>query len=98
MKTAIQSTGKVQRKLGLKFDFNAITELEEKFGLNILDKATMDKMDLTPVRLRQLVWAGLLHKSPDLTLVDAGKKFGLVDLPQVTQEVQDAIVEAFTGK
>lgn len=87
------------RKLGLVFDFNAFTELQDKHGLNVLDKAKLDAMELTPVVVRQLVWAGLLHKHPELTLEEAGKRVGsMANLADVIPEIMAALSKAFTGK
>lgn len=96
MKTAQTQTPTL--KLGLRFDFNAFAELQDKCGLNILDKKSLDKIELTPVVIRQLVWAGLLYKQPELTLAEAGRKFELTQLAEVVAEVQAALVKSFTGK
>lgn len=88
-------TTKTAQRLGLVFDFNAITELEDKHGINLLEKAVLDKMALTPSVVRKFVWAGLLHKQPELTLEQAGKKLELTKLSEVIAELQEALVKAF---
>lgn len=86
------------KKLGLAFDFHAFTQLEVEHGINVMDQKKLKELELTPIVIRKLVWAGLLHKKPDVTLEEAGKAVGpMSNLVAVTQEIQEALVKAFTA-
>jgi hypothetical protein len=73
----------------LKFDFNAICELEDALGKPV----TQLKEENVGFReLRAMLWAGLLHESPDLTVEEAG---ALVSEAESVQYVTEKVVEAF---
>jgi hypothetical protein len=94
MKTA----SRAPTALGLVFDFNAFAVLEEQYGMNILDKKALDKLELTMIRVRQLVHVGLLHKEPSLTLEDAGKRVGpMRNFASVVAEIMAALNKSFSG-
>lgn len=85
-------------QIGLVFDFNAFAALEEKCGINILDKASLEKLALTPSVIRQLVWAGLLHKKPAITIEEAGARVTMDNLTSIAEEIQRALTKSLTGK
>ena len=59
--------GKTHR---LKYDFNAIADIEEKSGQGMSKIFSTDMMGLHTIRL--LVWAGLKHEDPGITTQRAG--------------------------
>ena len=82
-----------------RFGGNALAELEGAMGMTqreIFELAT--KQDLSVRLTRAMVWAALLHESPDLTLRDAGDIIDpyLQDPEQFTA-LRLAIAEAFVG-
>ena len=56
--------------LNLKYDFNALCELEEKSEMGILEIIESKKGNYT---MRLMVWAGLLHENNRLTIKEAGE-------------------------
>jgi len=79
---------KLDKQRKLKFTFNAFCELEEALGrpLSELQEKGFKMKDL-----RALVWAGLLHESPDLTIEEVGN---LIDEAESLEEVTNAVVKA----
>jgi hypothetical protein len=75
----------------LCYDFNAIIAYEEKSGENILVAFEPDNM--TPTKMRQLLWAGLLRENPEITLEQTGALAGYVDMARIS----NAIVSALLG-
>lgn len=75
----------------LSFDFSAFARLEDEAGVNVFDKGTLKKL-LSPAKIRDIVWAGLLHEQPELTRAEAAKLIALDKLEQITS----AVIEAMT--
>lgn len=78
---------KLDKQRKFKYTFNALCELEEALGRGFSEMKDNFKMK----DLRSIVWAGLLHESPELTLEDAGK---LIDQAESMETVTTAAVEA----
>lgn len=74
------------------FDFNAWIELEDIYG-NI--PAAMEKMGSGLMRdVRNILWAGLVHEDPELTIKDVGKILSIADLEEVTKAMIAATEQA----
>lgn len=54
----------------LKYDFNAIADIEESSGMGMAKIFSAEMMGLHTIRL--LVWAGLKHEDPGITIQRAG--------------------------
>jgi Phage tail tube protein, GTA-gp10 len=76
------------KEVSLRYDLNALVELEEKMGVPLSE---MGEMKITIRNVRAMLWAGLIHENEELTEKEVG---GLVDM-QNMEEVQVAISEAF---
>lgn len=72
----------------LRFDLNALVELEDKMGVPLSE---MGEMKITIRNVRSMLWAGVLHQEPEITEQEIGK---FVDMDNM-EEVQTAISEAF---
>lgn len=57
--------------LNLKYDFNAICEMENVSDMGIMEIINSNKITYT---LRLMLWGGMLKENPKITLVDAGDK------------------------
>lgn len=80
---------RLDRERELRFDLNALVELEAKFGsLNALFG-----QEMTMGRLRTLLWAGLLHEDETLTERQVG---AMMDLSRL-QEYAEAVAKAITN-
>lgn len=81
----------------LKFGYNALCALEGALGIPISDigKKLVGSVDLRTVR--GLVWAGLIHESPEMTLDEVGNMLNddLARLGEVSTKVGDAFAAAF---
>ena len=76
----------------LKFDLNAMAELEDAYGS--VDKAFEALERNNSVKaLRKVIWAGLLHEEKPLDEKQVGK---LVDI-QYMQELVDSLNDAMTA-
>ena len=54
----------------LRFDFNALADLEQALGYSLAAMPAIDALGIRAVRA--FVWAGLSHEDPKLTPRDAG--------------------------
>ena len=72
----------------LRYDMNALVELEEKMGMPLSE---LGNVSVTMRNVRSMLWAGLIHAEPELTEPEVG---GLVDMGNMV-EVQEAIGKAF---
>ena len=78
----------------LKFDVNALISLGDELNLNFLTKDAWDSLTKPDFRqIRAIVWAGLLHEAPELTVREVGS---MMD-PQNLQPVIDAYQQAFAA-
>lgn len=77
----------LDKKRNLRFDFNALCELEEHVNLTELGGKNFRMKDL-----RAILWAGLLHESPELTIEDAGE---LIDYAESLEGIATVVGEAF---
>ncbi|MBA4547683.1 hypothetical protein H1R82_07345 [Thermoactinomyces intermedius] len=80
-------TVKLDKQRKLKYTFSAFCELEEALGRPL----TEIKNNFRMKDLRALVWAGLLHENPDLTLEETGR---LLDEAPSLEDVGDAVAKA----
>ena len=88
-------TVKLDKQRKLKYTFNAFCELEEALGRPL---ASIKGNEFKMKDLRALVWAGLLHESPGLTLEEVGD---LIDKADSIEDVTDAVsraIETALGK
>ena len=75
----------------LKFDLNAMAELEDKYGS--VD-AAFEMLDKNSIKaLRFILWAGLVHEDPDLTEQKVGS---LIDM-QYMSELMSTLGTAFAA-
>jgi hypothetical protein len=86
---------KLDKQRKIRFTFNAFCELEEVMDRPLTELQNGFKMK----DLRALVWAGLLHEEPDLTLEDAGAMIDEAEsIEEVAQVVGKALEAAFGSK
>ena len=60
----------LDRERHLRFDFNALADLEAHLGINITNPEAFGSMGLRVVR--GMLWAALLHETPGLSVRDTG--------------------------
>jgi hypothetical protein len=61
----------LDRERHLRFDFNALADLEAHLGINITNPEAFGSMGLRVVR--GMLWAALLHETPGLSVRDTGE-------------------------
>ncbi len=75
----------------LVMDFNAFCEAEAITGVSLME----GELAFKSLRvLRGLIWAGLLHEQPDITLKDAGLIINELGMEHCFNAVAEAIVIA----
>lgn len=72
----------------LKFDLNALATFEEETGVSCFSEETWKNIDAT--RLRALLWAALLHESPEMKLKEAGALVSLENMEYVSGKLMEA--------
>ena len=88
--------GEVELKAGektyvLRYTTNALVELEERTGRSVMDIANRPSFK----DARALVWAGLIHANPDLTLEQAGEIMDAAGFTEAIQAASQALRKAF---
>jgi hypothetical protein len=76
------------KKFQLIFDFNAVAEVEERTGRNLMTKDGWDKLNGTTISI--LLWACLQANHPDVTLLAVRKLMNSKNLTQVTDKIKEA--------
>jgi hypothetical protein len=78
----------------LRFDLNAFCAFETTVGQSI--EAVWGSFDRQPfTSIRALLWAGLLHEEPELTLEGAGRLITPADLYKAGSAIGQALGAAF---
>jgi len=81
----------LDKKRELRFDLNAMAELEEIYGDF---QETMDTLNkkISIKAMRALLYAGLKHEDESLTLKKVGSMVKMSDLAMLTQKITEAFV------
>lgn len=74
----------------IRFTLNALAELEDKFGSV---QAAFDKLEKekSMKALRTILWAGLLHESPNITEQEVGNLIDLGYMAQLMESIGTAL-------
>lgn len=86
----------LDRERRLKYDFNALCVLEERFHINLFDAKTLNAMStaISPPLLSKLIYAGLLHETPEITLDQVRESMRLSELSHYIEQFTEAIERA----
>ena len=76
----------------IKFDLNAFCELEEAYGT--MDKAMAAMKDGSVKAVRAVLWAGLIHEDPELTIQQVGSLIDFHSLNNVVKQLGIALEDA----
>jgi hypothetical protein len=97
-------TVRLDRVRTLRFDFNALAEFEDAMGVSMIyafqsfgDQG--NGPDVSMKAVRAMLWAGLLHEEPKLTLRRAGELLEAADGDRMVDKmayILPKIMEAFT--
>lgn len=82
----------LDKKRTLKYNMNALVNLEEALGHSITQ---MDASNVGIKRIVQMFWAGMLHDMPNLTLQEAADLMDYSTLDEISQKVSEAFELAF---
>lgn len=77
----------LDRERTLRYDFNALIEIEEKVGISP-DELMGRKLSMKEIRT--LLWAGLVHEDTELTEVEVGAMIDMENLGQVLDDLMVA--------
>lgn len=91
--TPIQLAGK---SFDLRFDFAALLALEEKQQVNVFAPETY--RNASPSLVVKVLWAGMLHIRPDLTLAEVVPLIEVKNLATLNKTLMDALSEAISGE
>jgi hypothetical protein len=89
----------LDRPRRLRFDANALVAVEEVLGRPLQEIIPPDEGRASRQvgfrEMRALLWAGLLHEDPQLTLQQAGELLDLKQMNDIMAKVNEAITAAF---
>lgn len=89
-------TMNLDKERHLKFDLNAFAMLEEKYGS--IDEALRKIENGSITALRFILWAGLVHEDPTLTVEDVGRMFDIRNLSEVSKQIFEAVGAAMPSR
>lgn len=78
-----------------RFTLNALEEVEERLGF---DLAEMEGKKLKIKEIKVIMWAGLIHEDPELTLDDVGAMIDMENLSYVQEKMGKAFKAANSKK
>ena len=80
----------------LKYDFNAIADIEEKSGMGMAKIFSAEMMGLHIIRL--LIWAGLKHEEPGITIQRAGMVIrDMMEEGYSLESIMELVVDALSN-
>lgn len=80
---------------GLRFTFEALCRMRERHGLNALSEEAFVP---DPRTIAILVWGGVLHEAPKITLEDVYCGLDVAAMRETTTAVYEALVDALPKK
>jgi hypothetical protein len=80
-----------KKQYKLKYDFNALCEMEDALGVDSIFETFQQGFNVSAKNIRILIWAGLIHEHEDLTIKDVGRILTGVDLKEVYAAVAEAL-------
>lgn len=84
---------KLDKKRKLRYDLNAFAELEE-LGMGTSGEV-LGAMEKGSVKaIRGLLWAGLIHQDPDLSLQQVGAMLSIAGIESISDKLRGAIMGA----
>lgn len=76
----------------IKFDLNAMAELEEKYGSV---EAAFTALENNSIKaIRSVLWAGLLHADPTLTEQQVGSLIDLESIGDIMEQLGESISDS----
>jgi len=72
----------------LLIDFNALSLIEEKTGLNTLSESMWSSLNATNMKI--FLWACLVHEDDDLKLDDVGRMIHIGNVKYINDKLTDA--------
>lgn len=78
-----------RKERNLFFDFNALIELEKKYGS--VSAAMSGIKDLKIENMRDMIWAGLLHEDETLTPKQVGKWLNMGNVEYIAETIMEAM-------
>lgn len=74
----------------LRYDFNALASLEDAIGRPV--SSIGENMGVR--EMRAMLWAGLIHEMPKLTLTQVGDMLSFDRMEYITEKIQEAFALA----
>ena len=82
-------TIELDKERTLRLDFNALVAFEEAADTKLSSLG----QDMSAKQIRALVWAGLLHEDPDVTLEQVGSQLHLGNIEYISQKLEEVMKE-----
>lgn len=82
---------KLDKERTILFNLNAMAEFEEVTGKSFFSEQDLD--NLTAKDVRAMLWTGLKHEDPDLTLEDVGEMIHVGNMA----EIMEGLTGAYKG-
>lgn len=82
----------LDRDRTIVYDLNALAELEDRTGRNMLDKDALSVFLDKPTAkdLRLFLWAGLIHEDPALQPADVGRFLTISKMVEISGKIGEA--------
>jgi hypothetical protein len=77
----------------LRYDLNALAEIEDKLGISIDQLAGGFCFGMKAIRT--VLWAGLIHEDEELTEKEVGAMIDMENIEDVTSSIMDSLGMAF---
>lgn len=81
----------------LLYDFYAFTRLDEDCKINVFEMETVESL-MSPRRIRDVVWAGMLDMHPTLTREQVSRVITFDNMNEFMELAMEAIQEALPKK
>ena len=82
----------------MKFGMKAIIALDRAYGINLMDQEKAAGIEMTPLMLTKILWAGLQRHHRDLTLEDVEDLLDDSDQEEINNAVKDAFSHAMSDE
>lgn len=82
----------LDRPRRLKYDMNALCEIEDRLGITIAELSTI-KVGMK--QTRTIIWAGLVHEDGELTEQQVGSFITMENMVEVQEKMANALAKNY---
>ncbi len=81
----------------LRYDLNALAEIEDTLGISLLNLQTILTKNLGLKAIKIIIWSGLLHEDQQLTPQHVGSLIDGDNIKYAIEKMSEALAAAFMG-